>query len=428
MRFLATLLLCAPLAASVPVESKYERDVAFLLDEMEKQAGALLAQKGVDWSAVRAEFGPLAQQIQDEVTHVKLCARLLARLKDGHAAFTKVDVAMPEEPRTYGVGIVLCEADGKVWVKQARGSAQASAVEAGFQLLKVDGVGAAEWLARTGRDLSDRYGFSTDHAVRYAACHWGLSGPEGTTFELEFDRGRKGKKSVHLTCSKAGGDARYIGPVFPGDDWKPLGRRDAWARLASGFGYVYLGECAGGLPEELDEALAAIGDVPGLILDLRANNGGGTDHAAVFGRFLAPGTQWRQYASAGKAHFAGPLVVIVDEGTRSTGETVAGQFKEDGRAYMIGPGPTAGMSAQKVELKAPSGLFQVRFAVRSNKQRFDGGEGIEGRGVAPHEVVEWEPKLLQKGIDPLIARAEELLAKGFPKKAVPYVPPRPAKR
>jgi C-terminal processing protease CtpA/Prc len=424
---LAALVLAAapqPGPGALAGDPKYAADVAFLLDGFEQRAGGLLALKKVDWKQVRREFTPLAAEVEDDVAHVQLCARLMARLRDGHASFTKLEVELPEEPRTYGIGVVLCEQGGKVYVKQARGGAAASGVEAGFELVQVDGVKAAEWLDAAAAKLADQRGFSSRHAERYAACHWSLSGPEGTRFELEFARSKPGAEKVTLTCSKAGGDARYVGPVFPGADWQRLGRRDAFAKLPSGFGYVYLGECADGLPAELDQALAALGEVPGLILDLRANNGGGTDHAAVFGRFLAPGTRWRRYEAAGEAHFAGPLVVIVDEGTRSTGETVAGQFKEDGRAYMIGPGPTHGMSAQKAELTVPSGLFSVRFAVSSNKQRFQGGAGIEGIGVAPHEVVAWDPRLLQQGIDPILARAEELLAKGFPKGRVAYEPPR----
>jgi hypothetical protein len=54
---------------------------------------------------------------------------------------------------------------------------------------------------------------------------------------------------------------------------------------------------------------------------------------------------------------------------------------------MIGDAPTAGMSATKKEITPPSRLFTVRIAVGSNKQRFNGGAGIEGLGVPPHESV-----------------------------------------
>jgi hypothetical protein len=413
--------------AAPATATDYAADVRFLLDEFDEQARALLELKQVDWKAVRAEFTKRAAEITDDVAHVKRCSQLIARLQDGHAGFTAVNVKMPESPAQHGIGLSLCEVGKKVYVKQAFGPAAAAGVEAGFEVLSIDGKKALDWLADKTREISDEHGFSTQAAARYAACHWGLLATDGTNFEFELDRGSKGKKRATLACAKSGGDARYVGPLFANKDLKPLGKRDAYGKLASGMAYIYLGECAGDLPDELDTALAALSDAPGLILDLRANNGGGTDHADVFGRFLAPGATWAQYKSSGKANYAGPMVVIVDAGTRSAGETVAGQFKEDGRAYMIGPSATAGMSAQKAEIEVPSKLFKVRFAVASNKGRFNGGKGIEGIGVPPHEIVELDPKLLQQGIDPLIQRAEELLKKGFPKGAVLYQPPKAKK-
>ena len=108
------------------------------------------------------------------------------------------------------------------------------------------------------------------------------------------------------------------------------------------------------------------------------------------------------------------MVVIVDAGVRSAGETIAGQFKEDSRALMIGDTPTAGMSSQKEKLPVPSGLFAVYFSVASNKGRFNGGRGIEGIGVEPHEVTPYEAADLRGGIDTQIKRAEEFLAKSLP--------------
>jgi C-terminal processing protease CtpA/Prc len=424
------LLLISPVLnlQPAPATTDYKKDVVFLLDEFEKQAGTLLHQKEVNWKAVREEFTKLAGEVKDDASHVRLCTRLIARLKDGHAGFTDMNATIPPSPARYGVGIALCEDPKRVLVKQAFGPAASSGVVAGDEVLTIEGKKASVWIDEKMREIADEHGFSTEHAARYAACHWGLIGESGKTITLDLDREKGGKKSVTLTYAKEGGDGRYVGPLFPPKDLVKLGRRDAYQRLQDGFGYIYLGECSGELPEELDTALAALGDVPGLILDLRANNGGGTDHADVFGRFLAPGSTWRQYKSTGKANFAGPMVVIIDEGTRSAGETVAGQFKEDGRAYMIGPAVTAGMSAQKAEITVPSKLFKVRFAVSSNKQRFNGGKGIEGIGVAPNEIVPWDRKQMSEGSDPMIVRAQELLKKGLPKGAVPYSPPKGVKK
>jgi hypothetical protein len=82
------------------------------------------------------------------------------------------------------------------------------------------------------------------------------------------------------------------------------------------------------------------------------------------------------------------------------------------------------MSSSKQTLRLPSGLFSAYFSVFSNKARFNGGRGIEGVGVPPHEIVNYDPVDLAAGVDTQIRRAEELLTKGFPAGVVAYVPPK----
>ena len=82
------------------------------------------------------------------------------------------------------------------------------------------------------------------------------------------------------------------------------------------------------------------------------------------------------------------------------------------------------MSSQKESFEVPSKKLSVQIAVASNKGRFNGGKGVEGIGVAPHEVVPYDGAELLRGVDTQIRRAEELLSKGLPKGTVEYQPPK----
>jgi hypothetical protein len=427
---LAALLLLSPSASARDEADPWKADVAFLLDELPEKARDLLRLKGIDWAKATRDLGREARKIREAGDYVRLVNRILARLEDGHAGIVRMapeleaawKQAMEDEAkgrRWTGPRVHLLFVGDDLYVGEAFGEAAQSGVKVGMSVLEIDGDPAAEWVARRVVERADTEGHSTAHGARYAACHWGLADWEGTPVSFTLREGRDTRK---VTITRRGGpNYAPSGPIHPPGGLQQVGRQ-SYGKTAGGFGYVHLRDVPDDLPRQLDEILAALGDVPGLVLDLRANGGGGCDHEAVFGRFLAAGRRWRQYTGQGRAPYTGPMVVIVDAGVRSAGETVAGMFKEDGRAYVIGPEPTSGTSSQKEVIEVPSGLLSVRVSVASNKGRFNEGRGIEGIGVPPSEVVPYDPDELLAGVDTQIRRAEELLRDGFPKGAVPYDP------
>jgi len=413
-------------------EGGYGPDCEFLLAELPKKAQALLKAKGIDWAKATKELRAQVKGVKDDAAFVLWTQKVLAKLQDGHAGFDKLSPelesawrasqeAEAKGRRFTGPRVHLAPAAKKVLVVEAFGPAAEQGVKVGMEVVTVDEVPALQWLERRAQELREKQGFSTAHAALHAAGHWGLAGWEGTSVAFTLLAGRDKKQ---ITIARQGGpNYAAAGPVFPPAGLKTVGRQ-SYGKTASGMGYIHLRDVPDELPAQLDEALQALGDVPGLILDMRANGGGGCDHEAVFGRFIAAGERWRQYTGQGARPFTGPMVVIVDAGVRSAGETVAGGFKEDGRAYMIGPEPTAGMSSQKERVEVPSKRLTLLVSVASNKGRFNGGKGIEGLGVPPHEVVPYVGSELLEGIDTQFRRAEELLKLGFPNGSVPYAPPR----
>jgi C-terminal processing protease CtpA/Prc len=402
-------------------------DVARALEELEAKAAPLLRLKGIDWKKVRSETTKAAAAARTRDDHYAVLVRLVARLRDGHAAVRTTeatkDAKWPGPPMDRGPGMSWCASGGKVLVKSAWGSAGAAGVKAGMEVVKADDLPARKWLDRRIAELRDTHGFSTPQQAEYFACHWGLGGEAGSTLSLEL-RSPDGKaKKATLTRNEGGLAA--VGPAFFPEGLKTVGRQ-SYGRTAKGFAYVHLRDVPQDLPAQLDEALAAVGDAPGLVLDFRANGGGAVDHDAVVGRFVPKGKPLafnRTFQSAGERPYAGPVVAIVDAGVRSAGETVSGYLKEYGRVFLIGEAPTAGMSSSKETLDLPSGLYSIYFSVRSNGRECNAGRGIEGIGIEPHEVVPYAAADLVSGIDTLTRRAEELLAK-FPQDRVPYRPPR----
>jgi hypothetical protein len=409
----------AAAGAETPAE-RCAKDVDFLVETLGEKAGRLLQTKGIDWKRVSKAFRAEAKKVADEGDHLRLCARLVARLRDGHAGLDDLKAPWPEEPgardRT-GPGVHLVLVGDAVHVRASSPDAKTAGARVGDEVVRIDGVPARKWLDAKVAETSDLRGYSTDRSALYAACHHGLLGPRGDAVVFDLKDG-KATRRVEVSRDE-GGSTVPIGPLFPPEGLSRIGRQ-SYGKTAGGMAYVHLRDVPDDLPAQMDAILAAVGDAPGLVLDMRANGGGGCDHEAVFGRFVTAGTKWKQYPSAGPRPYVRPMVVIVDAGTFSAGETVAGMFKEDGRAYLIGESPTAGSSSSKERVTVPSGLFSVRFSVASNKQRFNGGKGIEGIGVPPHEVVPYDPAELSRGVDTQVRRAEDLLKKGFPRGKVAW--------
>lgn len=413
-------------AQDAKVDGAYVTDVEFLLSQFESQSGALLKAKGIDWDQVSSEFRAKAAEVTSDVEHLKLVAQLVGRLHDGHAGITKSKVKWPDESngrRFTGPRVTLLALKDRVLIRSAFKDAAAAGLHAGQQVTRIDGVPSMEWLASRVETMRSRGdGFSTPQMALYFACHNGLADYEGTRITFEVTDSDGTARSVRRTRN-GGPNFAPIGPLFPPADLKTLGRQ-SYGKTTDGIGYIHVRDVPGNLPQQIEQIRSDLGALPGLILDMRANGGGGCDHEAVFAQFLGPNQAWPGYRGIDAGGYVGPIVVIVDAGVRSAGETIAGMFKEDGRAYMIGESATAGTSSQKADVTTPSGLFTIRFSVASNKGRFNEGRGIEGIGVMPHEIVEPIADDLLHDRDTLIERAVRLLTEGFPKDVVAYPAPK----
>lgn len=443
---LATLALGAALPVSWAfgprgAETACEKDVAFALPHLEQKCGALLAKKKIDWKKVGAEITAAAKRAKDDSEHLRVLLKLVARLKDGHAEVRPTAkgkaVELPSDLRAPrgGLGLFLCRIGERLYVKNAFGEARKAGIKAGMELKKVDGKAANDWIRARAAELADVECFSTEQQAFFFACHQGLAFPKGTRVALALADASGKALERTLVCDRTNqvpwGPLAIPADAAGGEDGHAHEVRDlSWWKTKQGIGVIHLRRCKSDLPEQVEAALVALGRVPGVVLDFRGNGGGSFDHDALMGRFVPAGKRLafnKKYESAGKVQYGGPLVVIVDATVRSAAESGSGIFKEDGRGLLIGESATAGMSSSKEILALPSGMFELYFSVASNMGRFNLGEGIEGIGVSPHELVSYVAKDLEAGVDTLLARAEAILVAGpndpaFSRAKVPYDP------
>ena len=171
--------------------------------------------------------------------------------------------------------------------------------------------------------------------------------------------------------------------------------------LEPGFGYVRITQFQSPTADSLRKALATLkaangSDLRGLVLDLRNNPGGSLDAAiGVSDAFLTQGTivstKGRTQASE-SLHTAtptdllngSPIVVLVNGGSASASEIVAGALQDHKRAVIMGTKTFGKGSVQNViDLKNKSALklTTARYYTPS-------GVSIQAKGIAPDIVLE----------------------------------------
>jgi len=171
--------------------------------------------------------------------------------------------------------------------------------------------------------------------------------------------------------------------------------------LEPGFGYIRLSHFQARTTEDMRTAIDALkkenkSDIKGLILDLR-NNPGGVLNAAVgvSDAFITDGlivyTQGRQEDSrlqfkAGPDDVLGgaPLVVLVNGGSASASEIVAGALQDHRRALIMG---TQTFGKGSVQTIVP---IDDTTALKLTTARYytPSGRSIQAQGIAPDLVLE----------------------------------------
>ena len=175
-------------------------------------------------------------------------------------------------------------------------------------------------------------------------------------------------------------------------------------------GYVRLTQFSSRAADEIKQAIQALAaKIPpdqfkGYILDLRNNPGGLLDQAVrVAGAFLTsgeivtirgrdPGQIHRYNAAPGDLIDGKPLIVLINGGSASASEIVAGALQDQKRATIIGSRTFGKASVQTI---IPLGQGNGALRLTTARYYTPSGRSIQAQGIAPDiEVLQDVPKEL----------------------------------
>lgn len=227
-------------------------------------------------------------------------------------------------------------------------------------------------------------------------------GPAGSQVTLTIQRAGHEPFDVKITRAKI---------TVPSVDARMLDNNIAYVRLL-----IFADNTKDELEKSLKELLAQ--NPRGLILDLRGNGGGYLESAIdVASEFIDKGViVSEQYGDGTKRSFEArkgglatdiPMVVLINQGSASASEIVAGAIQDLGRGKLVGV-----KSFGKGSVQIPTPLKNNEGAVRITVARWltPNGRTIHGVGLTPDVEVQITEQDFAQNRDPQLDKAVELLS------------------
>lgn len=181
------------------------------------------------------------------------------------------------------------------------------------------------------------------------------------------------------------------------------------AKLSKGYSYIRVAVFQEDSGEEIDKLLREHeaqngGKLSGLILDLRNNPGGLLDQAVkITDLFIDSGIivstigrnrtqQDVEYASKRTTHPNMPMVVLVNEGSASASEIVAGALQDHDRALVVGVQTFGKGSVQSIIPLPNEGGLKMTIARYYTPK----GRSIQAKGITPDIILAVDKKAEEK--------------------------------
>jgi carboxyl-terminal processing protease len=363
---------------------------------------------GLDWQAVHDELRPKVEAAKSPDAVREILNDMVGRLKQTHFGIFPAEVYHDLDPSadadgeaSPGIDLRVLEGHAIVTALDEDSPAAAKGVKPGWEILRIGDDAIAPVVARIQEQFKD----STLLDLRLTRSVLArLKGTPGSTVSVKFLDGAGREVSMDLDRAAPRGKIVRLGNLPPVPAWSE------WRRLPQNIGLLRFNIFFDpeGLAKTMEDAIKGCRDCRGFVIDLRGNPGGIAGLAmGVAGWFTAEsglqlGTEYLRGLTLKfvifprPEPFRGPLAVLVDGCSASTGEILAGGLKDIHRARLFGT-RTAAAALPSVIERLPNGDgFQYAIANYISQ----GGKPLEGIGAIPDEEVRVTRRQLLEGKDP----------------------------
>lgn len=369
--------------------------------------------RSVDWEAVGDHFVPLAKRLGNRSEMDDLLAQMSAELGILHSQIRRGDEPSDEESASPGFL-----------------GAQLTPVRGG---LRIDNIYQGEKdrpetlgpLQAPGKDFAEGDVITAINGQRVntrAQLYNALEMQAGQQILVDYHRNNVKKQAIIKAASSR--DEYFLGYT----DWVATNREKVAEASNGEIGYLHLRAMGAGDVASFARDFYEHFDKDGLIIDVRGNRGGNID-SWIIGTLLRKswafwtGLETGQNYTNMQQTFRGHLVILIDEGTYSDGETFSAGVKALDIAPLIGT-RTAGAGIWLSDRNRLVDGGQARVA-EYGQYGMDGRWLLEGLGVAPDIEVDTPPHAAYKGEDAQLDRALSVLQEKIRTEPIPELNAQP---
>ena len=418
-RLIAVLVLaaglCAPAAAQLTPRQKADNLESFEVvwrTVRDRHPDPKL--NGLNWQAIHDSTRPAIENAPSMQDVRRVLTAMLAKLASSHYAiipadlYKEIDSPQPSTPEEGSPGIVPVIIGDKAVVGSVEPDSPAAqaGIRPGMVLDSINGAKITPSL-RLLDNLKDQ---ESQRIVQQSVSNK-LSGPVDQAVTLDVIDEQGAPRHLEFGRSAPKGKLVRFGNL-------PETRLYFDSRaLADGAGYIHFNEFLDpvSIMPQFEAAMKGFHAAPGVILDLRGNPGGiGIMAMGIAGFFIDKNGQrlgeMKMRDAALKfvifprpETYAGPLAILVDEGSASTSEILAGGLQDLKRARIFGV-RSAGAALPSDIIRLPNGDgFQYAQASYTSES----GKVLEGEGVTPDVIVSQTRDALLAGRDLVVEAADE---------------------
>jgi len=373
---------------------------------------------GINWKDVHDRYLPQITTVEKDEEFYKLINKMLWELKVSHAYLAPPGSWALFEPLVFaegsaGIDFRLLDGEAVITSVRPESTANKAGMRPGYVIQAIDGISVEQIVKEAKLIMPPPYN-SRGRIARVTkailSCIYGA--PEMEVSIAYSDEGKEKREKKIMRAKRSGASVGPKGMFFLAVEFEAK-------RLDNGIGYIRLNTFQPPLATQISNAIKSMGNVPGIILDLRGNSGGEIEQMPYL--FLTKrallylkrtrGSETKVFFDPSDDAYKGPLVLLVDVISGSASEVFAACLQAIGRAVVVGERSPGSVMESDVMIFPNGATFMYPVAQIITPD----GTVLEGYGVVPDIEVGLDREMLLKGIDSQLDSAIRYIEKEMQK-------------